>query len=328
MTRATPPSTRLAACALVAASTLGCAAARQLGADSGDFQDYRAFRLAADEGTRLRRAQDYLEAHPGGAWAAEVRAAFDAEEQTFFEAASASRARTSKYLAYLPRGPHATAAIALLTAFDTKLEDDETMHMLAAARRTEATLAHAADQRRAVGETVLGAVSALLDADVYGAQVDDAPLPLRHVLGGEAAPTWGPPRVARERDVFFSIPTVLQRESRALTLKIAVVRDAEGRITAGRISGPDLFVMWTEADEMRALDPTSPAARAAAARHVVDVLSGAFEAVLPAGRCRVPGTGEELFVRRCDGWDVSATMGFSVGDTDVVRIAHAAPPGH
>src|SRR5262249_33157354 len=59
------------AAALVAALP-ACAAGRQLVADSADLTDYRAFRVAAFEGTRLARASAYLEAHPRGAWAEEV----------------------------------------------------------------------------------------------------------------------------------------------------------------------------------------------------------------------------------------------------------------
>ena len=303
-----------------------CAASRPLLAESGDLEDYRAFRVANDEGTRLRRAQDYLERHPKGAWADEVHHVFDEEEPVFFEQASGTRLHTSQYLQYLPRGPHAFAAISLLTAFDTKIEDEETAHMLAAAHRTEATLSLAAAQRRQVGEVILAAVAALLDPAVYGARVEDVPPALRRVLGGEAAPTWGPPRRARTRDLFFSIPTHLERESRAVTLRVALVTDADDRVVAGEISGADLFLFWAEADEMRALDPTSPADRADAARHAVDVLSGAFEAVLPSQRCRVPGTGEELFLRRCDGWEATARMGFSSGAPDLVRVSRRNTP--
>src|SRR5260221_914172 len=133
---------------------------------------------------------------------------------------------------------------------------------------------------------------------MYGARIEEAPAAIRRVLGGDASPTWGPPKTSSERDIFFSIPTKLERESRILSLKVPVVPDHDG-ILEGRIDAPDLFVAWAEADEMRALDPTEPAERADAARHAVDVLGGFFEAKLPSQRCRVPGTGGELFLRQC-----------------------------
>src|SRR5260370_10324735 len=98
---------------VAAALTLpaGCAVGRQMLADSGDLADYRTFRVAEHEGVRLARATRYLEAHPRGVWADEVRATLDREEPLYFEAATASRAKTSEYLTDLPHGPHAPAAI-------------------------------------------------------------------------------------------------------------------------------------------------------------------------------------------------------------------------
>ena len=288
--------------------------------DSGDFTDYRAFRMAEAEGDRLRHAQDYLAAHPRGAWVKEVADAFAREEPAWFEEAKSSRAKASEYLTWLPRGPHAEAAIAVLTAFDTRLEDEETERMLKEARRTESTLANASAQRRAIGESVLDALAALTEPGVYGAPIDATPAHLRRVLGGEARSTWGQQPTSRTREVFFSIPTKLERESRTVSLGVMLAME-RGVVRTGTVAGADLFVSWAEADEMRAHDPTDPAERAAAARHAIEVLSGFFEARLPPARCRVPGTGEELFVRRCDGWEVVAKMGDRSGELDWIRVA-------
>src|SRR5580658_5800709 len=92
-----------------------CAVPKALFTSSNDLTDYRAFRIAAHEGVRLARAQRYIERHPRGMWVDDVRRAFDQEEPLYFERASETRAKVSEYLADLPRGPHADAAIALLT---------------------------------------------------------------------------------------------------------------------------------------------------------------------------------------------------------------------
>ncbi len=297
----------------------GCSSLQSVGGDTADFVDYRAFRMAESEGDRLRHAEDYLHVHPRGAWANEVREAFALEEPAWFEDAKSSRARTSEYLTWLPRGPHAEAAIAVLTAFDTRLEDEETERTLKEARRTESTLANASAQRRAVGESVLDALAALTEPGVYGAPIEETPAHLRRVLGGEARSTWGPSPTTRTREVFFSIPTKLERESRTVSLGVMLGIE-RGVVRGGTVTGADLFISWAEADEMRAHDPTDPAERAAAARHAIDVLSGFFEARLPPARCRVPGTGEELFVRRCDGWEVVAKMGERPGELDWIRV--------
>src|SRR5208283_3180712 len=88
----------------------GCGVSKQMFANPGDFADYRAFRSAAQEGTRLSRAQQYLRRHPDGAWADEVRASFEVEEPTWFEGAKASRERARDYVVDLPHGPHVQAA--------------------------------------------------------------------------------------------------------------------------------------------------------------------------------------------------------------------------
>jgi hypothetical protein len=309
----------LAVAVAFVAGLAGCSGFKGVVAESGDFTDYRAFRMAEADGDRLRRAQDYLEAHPRGAWAREVGAAFAREEPAWFEDAKTSRAKASEYLTWLPRGPHAAAAIAVLTAFDTRIEDEETDRMLKEARRTESTLAQASAQRRVVGDAVLDALAALTEEGVYGAAIDETPSHLRRVLGGEGRSTWGRSPTSRTRDVFFSIPTKLERESRILSLAVTLGMDGQ-LVRSGTVAGADLFVSWAEADEMRPHDPTDPSERAQAARHAIDVLSGFFEARLPPARCRVPGTGEELFVRRCDGWEVIAKMGEREGEVDSIRV--------
>ena len=86
-----------------------CAEARSRSstAPSDDLEDYRSYlRRGGVEGTRLKRAQRYLEKHPNGAWSTEVRAAFDEEEPRFYEKAQSSHEGIRRYLADLPQGVH------------------------------------------------------------------------------------------------------------------------------------------------------------------------------------------------------------------------------
>jgi len=307
-------------CTLALVALAGCAAAKPILADSGDLADYRAFRVAAQRGTRLARAQHYLEAHPRGAWADEVRAAFEAEEPAFFEAAKASRRAAIEYLVDLPHGPHAAAAYSVLAAFDAKDDDFETTKLLAEARRTDAMLEHAAEKRRAVGERIVACVVALLEPSAYGKPLDDAPPALRRALGGVSAATWGGTRTRMDVDLAFVLPTPGGREERTASLELSV-RVENGVVTEGRVWGPDLFVRWAEADAMRPFDASAPQARGAAATHAKDVLGGALEGLLPADRCRAPLTETgELIARKCDGWTVSVTMGEFAGAPDVILV--------
>ena len=302
----------------------GCALGKQVLADPGDLADYRAYRVAADEGPRLARAQRYLAAHPRGAWASDVRAAFDDEEPRYFEAAKDSKQKAIEYLVELPKGPHADAARSLVVSFDAHTEDVTTLVLLADARRTDAMLEIASRERRRVTERILEDVGLLLDRGVYGAQVDEAPASLTRALGGGVRRTFGSAPTRRDDTLAFTLPTRTGSEIHVASVELAVKLE-DARIVEGIVWGPDLFVRWTEADVIRVLDPSVPQARALAASHVTEVLSGAFEAALPGDRCAVVVASAELLARRCDGWTVSVKMGASAGAPDVVSVRGPDP---
>src|SRR5262245_14381411 len=59
---------------MLAGAALGaCGGLKAMVAPSDDLEDYRAYRVAAAEGTRLARAKRYIERHPRGRFADEVR---------------------------------------------------------------------------------------------------------------------------------------------------------------------------------------------------------------------------------------------------------------
>ena len=168
-----------------------CAVPRQMLASPGDLADYRVVRTAANEGRRLYEMQRYLARHPDGAFAAEVRGAFDAEEAAFFERAKTSRAGALDYVVDLPEGPHVEAARALLVLFDAHSDDVDTLVLLAEARRTAAKLDYEEARRHRVGELVLAEAAALLEPAAWGARLDALPPPLERVLRGLARAPWG-----------------------------------------------------------------------------------------------------------------------------------------
>lgn len=312
---------------LVVALASGCAGLRPMVAPPDDLEDYRAFRVAAAEGTRLARAKRYLERHPNGAWAREVRAAFDEEEPRYFERAQASREGVRRYLADLPEGPHAGAALALLIAFGSSMHDAELRDIARRVRYDDAKLEAAAVQRRAVGEGILARVGVLLDEDVYGAPRADAPPKLRALFFGRSAsaPTWGGGAPSRsEDDYFFVQPTRPDRESRLLTLEIALV-ETDGVVTGATVEGTDMFVRWTEADRIVRLDASASEDRAEAEAHAMGQLEGAFERRLPSASCPDRRAGRELYHRACGGWEVVVVPGARAGDKDVIIIR--APRG-
>jgi hypothetical protein len=318
------------------AGAAGCAALRPMTARPADLDDYRAFRVAAAEGTRLARAKRYLERHPEGAFAAEVRAAFEEEEPRYFEAAQGSREAARRYLADLPDGPHAAAALALLTALESNMKEAELRDIARRVRYEDAKLEVAAEQRRAVGESILAAVGVLLDDDVYGVPRASGPPELRALMLGPTPTTWGTVPARREQDLFFLLPTRPERESRLLTLEISL-GETDGVVTSATVEGSDMFVRWAEADEIVKLDPSALDDRTEAQIHAQSLLEGALERRFPQGSCPDRRSERELYHRVCGagggdggagggegGWEAIVIAGSAAGDKDSIRITGPA----
>ena len=306
-------------------SALGCATFKPMIASSADVEDYRAFRVAGAEGTRLARAQKYLQHHPKGAFAAEVQTAFDDEEPHFFESASATREGARRYLVDLPEGPHAAAALALLTALDTNMQDAELRDIARRARFDDAKMEAASVQRRAVGEAILGAVGVLLDEEAYGVPRAEGPPALRALMTGRTGATWGSVPRYREEDLYFLLPTRPDRESRLVTLEITLAEQG-GLVTGGRIEGADMLVFWAEADQIVKLDPSTPEDRTEAQVHAMERLGGALERRFPEGTCPDARADRELYHRACDGWEVVVLPGAKAGDKDAIVVRGRPQP--
>ncbi|MDB4945260.1 MAG: hypothetical protein JWP97_4794 [Labilithrix sp.] len=319
-------SRRLVVVALsLACGAAGCAALRPVTASSGDLADYRAFRVAAADGTRLARAKQYLERHPQGAFADEVRGAWDAEEPRYFAKAQSSREYARRYLVDLPDGPHAAAAMAMLVALQSTMDDAELTDIARKAQRDDVKLEAAAVQRRAVGEAILGAIGVLLDEEVYAARQSEGPPALRALMSGGHGTTWGAATAEHEEDHFFLLPTRPVRESRLVTMKVSLTEE-EGRVVAAAVSGPDLFVRWAEADRIVRLDPAAPEDRTEAQIHVQERLVGALERRFPASHCPDARGDRELYHRACDGWEARVTAGTAAGESDVIVIRGPGGP--
>lgn len=317
--RRAPGSRRAVALALLIASVCACAGLRPALAPPGDLEDYRAFRVASAQGTRLARAKRYLDRHPKGTFADEVRRAFEQEEPLYFEQAQASREGIRRYLADLPEGPHSEAAVALLVAFGSSMQDAELRDLARRVRLEDAKLEAAAVQRRAVGEAILSAVGALLDEDVYGVPRAEAPPKLRAMLLGRSAPTWGGVPASHEDDYFFLLPTRPERESRLLTLEISVI-EAGGAIVGGTVGGSDMLVRWAEAEQIVRLDSSVPEDRTEAQVFTMSRLEGALERRFPTGACPDLRKDRELFHRACGGWEGLVSAGAKAGDKDIIIL--------
>ena len=254
-----------------------------------------------------------------GAFAEEVRGAFDEEEPRFFEASQATHEGARRYLADLPDGPHAGAALALLTALGTSMQDAELRDIARRVRYEDAKLESAAVQRRAVGEAILGAVGVLLDEAVYGVPRTDGPPALRTLMTGRTGSTWGTVPARREEDLYFLLPTRPDRESRLVTLEVTLA-EVDGVVTGGRIEGADMLVLWAEADQIVKLDPSASEDRTEAHVHAMERLGGAFERRFPEATCPDARAGAELYHRGCDGWEVVVLSGTRAGEKDAIIV--------
>lgn len=309
----------LFSCFVGAMLTASCAELRPMLAPPDDLEDYRAFRVAAAEGTRLSRARRYIDRHPKGTWAQEVRSAFEEEEPRYFQQAQESREGIRRYLADLPEGPHADAALALLIAFGSSMQDAELRDLARRVRYDDAKLEAAAVQRRAVGEAILSAVGVFLDDDVHGAPRAEAPPKLRAMLLGKNAPTWGGVPPSHEDDYFFVLPTRPERESRLLTLEISVI-EAGGVVVGGTVEGSDLLVRWAEADQIVRLDSSASEDRTEAQVFAMGRLEGALERRFPTASCQDLRKDRELYHRACGGWEGIVLPGTKAGDKDAIIL--------
>ena len=307
---------------LASAMQVGCAVPRQVFAPSDDYADYRAFRIAPDEGIRLARAERYLRRHPKGVWVDEVHAAFDDEEAAWFEGAKSSRTRARDYVVDLPHGPHIDAARALLATFDERETDIDMLELLAASRRTEAMLNLQAERRTHVGEVVLEELAALIDPQTYGASLYDLPRSMAVVLRGPTPRTWGGALTTlREDEAYFVVPT--PHEDVACVAEVIFrLQLNHRRIVGGRIQGEDLFLRWAEANEVRFLDPNSAADRSHSANAAAEILGGALEGRMPSSKCakRPNRAAGEILSRSCEGWRVSVRAGARAGESDILDV--------
>jgi hypothetical protein len=234
-------------------ATSSCAVVRPIIASNGDLADARQVKLARAEGDRLSRMHEYLEHRPHGEWAAEFRAAFDAEEPAFYLSATKSRSAAIDYLAWLPRGPHAEAAFALVRSFDEPVAETEEARMLKAAQENEKRLERLAQERQDAKDGVLEASSVLVDPVNYGRPVEQSPELARFMLGGL---NMGRTPTKRTRVLSFTIPSKNGPLPRTLEFTVTLTKGDGEKVTGAVIDGPDLFQRWAEASLVREVSPS------------------------------------------------------------------------
>ncbi|HKU38064.1 MAG TPA: hypothetical protein VJR89_07955, partial [Polyangiales bacterium] len=126
---------RWAACVALLLAASGC----RVFAAKGDYEDYRAVRLASDPDQRLYALQRYSERHPSGAWSDEVETERSGREAETFENGKSTREGLERYLRAYPNGVYAAQARSRLAAVDViekrRREEQAQAEQLAAARK-------------------------------------------------------------------------------------------------------------------------------------------------------------------------------------------------
>jgi hypothetical protein len=229
-----------------------CAVMRPIVASNADLADARSALLARAEGARLARISGYLERHPAGAWASDFRATFDTEEPAFYRASTKSRGAAIDYLAWLPRGPHAAAAFALVRSFDEHEPEDEQARMLKAAQENEKRLERLAQDRQDAKDAALEAARVLVDPAIYGRPLEQSPELAGFMLGGL---NFGRTPTKRTRVLSFTIPSKTAPLERTLEFTVSLTI-ANGAVAGAVIDGPDLFQRWAEASLVREVSPS------------------------------------------------------------------------
>lgn len=319
------------AVATVSASTVGCGLGRALVASPADHDDYVAIRMAAHEGTRVARQKAYLERHPKGVYAAEVRAAYEADEPAYFERAKATPEGARDYLASLPDGPHAGPASAALRGVYERADNIALDRELREGRLAEVRFQRARKARAAAAQAFLDALAAISAPGVLGASFDTPPASLLRAAHGDLGSLSGLP-ARSERDAFFALPAPKgsHDSDRVLSYRVEL-RERHHRVVRVEIAGPDLFVRFREAESSAALDASLPADRKVATAHALEVVAGALEARFPKATCEVPPGRGEVLARACHGERVAVVSPEAFGADDRLVLepdgdAHVASP--
>ena len=151
----------------------GCASKPALLASYDDYAAYRATRVSRTLEGRLSAASAYLERHPRGAFAGEVRAYLTRAEPIYYAAKRRTVAGLTAYLATLPRGAFRDEATHRLRELVRERSAGDVLSR--AAQETEAQLATQRADRARVGEEVTAWLRRFLDRGAWGRPLAEAP---------------------------------------------------------------------------------------------------------------------------------------------------------
>jgi hypothetical protein len=331
-------SARVAPIVAAALALAGCAALRPIVAPPDDQAAYRETRVAETIDDRLAAAEAYLERYPEGLHLAEVRAYFERAEPVLFEARRGSAGGLESYLRALPHGPHAREALALLRGLREARDTPDEAGRQASA--TEARLARAAAKRAAARDAVAAWVGRFLDPAAWRGPLASAPAELvvpwslglpapacREADAGEAASAdegapakrpAGARRCTKMVEVEYPVLVGTTVEPRQITLQIDADQDAEGRLVAVTLGGPELFLRLEETHAVRAIDSKDGGRRIDAIARQVEAVRAEFGSrVSKAPECAHRAVAPTVLALACAGLSVVVHAGEGTEDDSI-----------
>lgn len=305
--------------------------ARRVVSSSPEYELFRRTRVSPTLEGRLRAAWDYLQRYPSGEFRPDVRAWFQRAEADYFVAAGPSQLRLRRYLAVLPKGPHAAQARVRLAELEQAA--------LVAKQKEESVI----EQARAVGERLQQADAArkqFLDLAAGWVQRLAAPRDSRpqSLFDGEFVRAFQsePPatvcdqqRCVKPLTMSYSIPDAGKVSERVAVFDV-ILTFAGDRVIRGELMGPDLFSRLGEAAQRLAVPVGDGQRRAEAIGAAEQLMAGVLEAHFPRATCAGTAVSPVVLERNCAGIRVQLIAALDMGGEDRVvieMVEAAAPPG-
>jgi len=262
---------------------LGCATV----AGRDDYADYREVRMAEAEDERRHAIAQYLNAHPDGAWAGELRAEHDAAEREVYEANKSGVEGLRYYLRVYPEGQFAEQAQARLAALEsvrTNRQREADVDREVIRERREQTLE---DRRQWATTAISFWTRILLGVSEWGKPIGE--VAAAHEEFDEAFRADPPPRCSESEcikyyELDFAVPVPGQtRIERQIRLVLRLRFDGDNReLVRAEMLMPDRgFSRWYELSNAQFLETADPEQR----QHSID---WALERLIPWVREQAP----------------------------------------
>lgn len=306
--------------ALLVPLSLLLASCARLSASPDDYAAYRKTRVLHTREDRLVAAKRYLDEHPQGVFAEDVRQRFVVEELAFYDEKKKSSDGLDWYLVVLPDGPHATDARLRRGELEEEAKKLRKDKLLTVAKTQEARLAKAEASRKEALALATAWMGASAKVTSWGRPTWELPHEVLGLLRAFPEPgVCRPEGCARFASIPFSIPVAgggLEERAAVMDLGVALRDGGVHRIT---LRGPELFSRLFEAKRGVPRNPDELLARAESVSFAIELVTKALEEKLPE-RCEQGITPPEVLRRACDGWEARVVVG-DAADDDVVEVS-------